>query len=200
MKDSRLFNPGEAERNKKVDAALENVAEKLLSTIFQDTWEGRSDVAKTPKRFVKMLWELSTPQEFEFTTFKSDNDEMVIIQDIPFVSLCAHHVSPFMGTAHIGYVPTDRTAGLSKIVRTVEYMSKGLWSQEDLTDAISDFLISHLEPLGVAVVMQAEHTCMTIRGVKTFGALTTTSSMTGCFADHDRLARTEFLSLIGLRR
>jgi GTP cyclohydrolase I len=197
---SRLFDPGNSERNDKVDAQLHVLAEKLLSTIFENTWEGRSDVDRTPQRFVEMLWELATPKEFEFTTFKTTNDEMVIIQDIPFVSLCAHHICPFMGVAHIGYVPINNTAGLSKIVRTVEYMSKGLWTQEDLTDAISDFLISHLVPLGTAVVMRAEHTCMTIRGVKTSGALTTTSSMTGCFADHDRLARTEFLSLIGLGR
>ena len=197
---SRLFDPGASERNDRVDDRLHGLAKELLGTIFESTWEGRSDVAKTPKRFVEMLWELSAPEEFEFTTFESDNDEMVIVQDIPFVSLCAHHICPFMGVAHIGYVPTNKTAGLSKLVRTVEYMSKGLWSQEDLTDAISDFLISHLDPLGAAVVMQGEHTCMTIRGVKTSGALTTTSSMTGCFADHDRLARTEFLSLIGLRR
>jgi GTP cyclohydrolase I len=197
---SRLFDPGDVKRSAGVDDYLHELAEKLLSTVFASTWEGRSDVAKTPKRFVDMLWELSTPEEFEFTTFKSNNDEMVIVQDIPFVSLCAHHISPFMGTAHVGYVPQGKLAGLSKLVRTIEYMSKGLWSQEDLTDAISDFLGSHLEPLGVAVVMQAEHTCMTIRGVKTSGALTTTSSMTGCFADHDRLARTEFLSLIGFSK
>jgi GTP cyclohydrolase I len=197
---TRLFDPGVVERSSLVDTRLYGLAEELLGTIFESTWEGRSDVGKTPERFVKMLWELSTPEEFEFTTFETTNDEMVIVQDIPFVSLCAHHICPFMGTAHIGYVPSGRLAGLSKIVRTVEYMSKGLWSQEDLTDAISDFLISHLEPLGVAVVLQGEHTCMTIRGVKTSGALTTTSSMAGCFGDHDRLARTEFLSLIGLRR
>lgn len=197
---ARLFDPGSAERNDRVDDQLHVLAEKLLSTVFESTWEGRTDVDKTPKRYVEMLWELATPIEFDFTTFKSDNDEMVIVQDIPFVSLCAHHIAPFMGVAHIGYVPINNTAGLSKLVRTVEYMSKGLWSQEDLTDAISDFLSSHLVPLGTAVVMQAEHTCMTIRGVRTSGALTTTSSMTGCFADHDRLARTEFLSLIGLKR
>tara|TARA_Y100001951_G_scaffold104385_1_gene115823 strand:+ start:392 stop:988 length:597 start_codon:yes stop_codon:yes gene_type:complete len=197
---ARLFEPGSAERNDRVDDQLHVLAEKLLSTVFESTWEGRTDVDKTPKRYVEMLWELATPIEFDFTTFKSDNDEMVIVQDIPFVSLCAHHIAPFMGVAHIGYVPINNTAGLSKLVRTVEYMSKGLWSQEDLTDAISDFLSSHLVPLGTAVVMQAEHTCMTIRGVRTSGALTTTSSMTGCFADHDRLARTEFLSLIGLKR
>jgi len=197
---ARLFDPGSIERNDRVDDQLHVLAEKLLSTVFESTWEGRTDVGKTPERYVEMLWELATPVEFDFTTFKSDNDEMVIVQDIPFVSLCAHHIAPFMGVAHIGYVPINNTAGLSKLVRTVEYMSKGLWSQEDLTDAISDFLCSHLVPLGTAVVMQAEHTCMTIRGVRTSGALTTTSSMTGCFADHDRLARTEFLSLIGLKR
>ena len=171
----RLFNPGNPKPTDRVNDQLYELAEKLLSTVFNNTWEGRTDVEKTPKRYVEMLWELAHSNEFEF----------------PFVSLCAHHVAPFMGTAHIGYVPVKKQAGLSKLVRTVEYMSKGLWTQEDLTDAISDFLTSHLDPLGTAVVMQATHTCMTIRGVKTSGALTTTSSMTGCFADHDRLARTE---------
>lgn len=183
-----------------VDRRLEVMAEDLLSSIFEPFWDGRDDVDKTPQRFVHMLKELAQPEEFDFTVFDSNNDEMVIVQDIPFVSLCAHHVAPFMGRAHIGYVPQGRVAGLSKLVRSVNYMSKGLWSQEDLTDSIAAFLEGHLEPVGTAVVMQAEHTCMTIRGVKTSGSLTTTSSMNGCFADHDRLARSEFLSLIGLTR
>ena len=196
----RLFNPGNPEPTDRVNDQLYELAEKLLSTVFNNTWEGRTDVEKTPKRHVEMLWELAHSNEFEFTVFESNNDEMVIVQDIPIVSLYAHHIAPFMGTAHIGYVPVKKQAGLSKLVRTVEYMSKGLWTQEDLTDAISDFLTSHLDPLGTAVVMQATHTCMTIRGVKTSGALTTTSSMTGCFADHDRLARTEYLQLIGFSK
>ena len=181
-----------------VDRRLEVMAEELLSSIFEPFWDGRDDVDKTPERFVKMLKELAHAEEFNFTMFPSDNNEMVIVQDIPFVSLCAHHVAPFVGKAHIGYVPQGRVAGLSKLVRSVHYMSKGLWSQEDLTDSISAFLGDHLEPVGTAVVLQAEHTCMTIRGVRTHGSLTTTSSMTGCFADHDRLARSEFLSLVGL--
>ena len=181
-----------------VDRRLEVMAEELLSSIFEPFWDGRDDVDKTPERFVKMLKELAHAEEFNFTMFPSDNNEMVIVQDIPFVSLCAHHVAPFVGKAHIGYVPQGRVAGLSKLVRSVNYMSKGLWSKEDLTDSISAFLGDHLEPVGTAVVLQAEHTCMTIRGVRTHGSLTTTSSMTGCFADHDRLARSEFLSLVGL--
>jgi len=114
------------------------------------------------------------------------------------VSLCAHHIAPFIGRAHIAYVPNTVIAGLSKFVRATNYMSRGLWCQEELTAALAKFLDAHLEPVGVAVIMQAEHTCMTIRGVKTAGSLTTTSSMMGCFGDHDKLARAEFLSTIGL--
>ena len=124
----RLFNPGNPKPTDRVNDQLYELAEKLLSTVFNNTWEGRTDVEKTPKRYVEMLWELAHSNEFEFTVFESNNDEMVIVQDIPFVSLCAHHVAPFMGTAHIGYVPVKKQAGLSKLVRTVEYMSKGLWT------------------------------------------------------------------------
>lgn len=183
-----------------VDRRAEVLAEELLSLVFEPFWEGRSDVDNTPARYVKMLRELATPEEFEFTTFPAHIDEMVIIQDIPFVSLCAHHIAPFIGKAHIAYVPSTVIAGLSKFVRATEYMSKGLWTQEELTDALAKFLDEHLEPVGVAVIMQAEHTCMTIRGIKTHGTLTTTSAMLGCFGDHDKLARSEFLSTIGLGR
>lgn len=181
-----------------VSRRAEVLAEELLGLVFEPFWEGRNDVNNTPARHVRMLRELATPEEFEFTTFPTDIDEMVIIQDIPFVSLCAHHIAPFIGKAHIAYVPSTVIAGLSKFVRATDYMSKGLWCQEELTDALAKYLDAHLEPVGVAVIMQAEHTCMTIRGVKTSGSLTTTSSMMGCFGDHNKLARTEFLSTIGL--
>jgi GTP cyclohydrolase I len=186
------------DEHKEVSPHLEETARELLSNIFHPFWEGRKDVDKTPKRFVQMLQELAMPKEFEFTTFETENDEMVIVQDIPFVSLCAHHIAPFMGKAHIAYVPNKVVAGLSKFVRATEYMSKGLWSQEELNVSLANYLTDHLEPKGLAVIMQAEHTCMTIRGVRTHGSLTTTSTMLGCFADHNKLARQEFLSIIGL--
>jgi GTP cyclohydrolase I len=160
-------------------------------------WEGDPELADTPARWQKMMKELTTPQSFEFTTFENPGyDEMIVVQDISFTSVCAHHLAPFVGKAHVAYVPTKTIAGLSKLPRTVEYFSAGLWTQEALTNTISNFLEEQLDPLGVAVIMRGEHTCMSLRGVKAHGTLTTTSSMRGCFADHTKQARSEFLSLI----
>ena len=152
---------------------------------------------KTPERFMKMLRELTTPQDFEFTTFETEADEMIVIGPITFTSMCAHHIVPFMGTVHIGYVPAGQIAGLSKFACTVKEMAKTLTVQEELTDNIAKYLIDKLDPKGLAVVMRAEHLCMTIRGVQSPGTMTTTSSMKGVFADHSRQARAEFLRLIG---
>jgi GTP cyclohydrolase I len=175
-------------------------AEALLSAL-----PGWSDIpenhrAKTPARFVAMLLELTTKEEFEFTTFQNENEksEMISVGPIPFVTLCAHHVVPFYGSAYIGYVPEDLVAGLSKFARLVRQTSKGLWTQEALTSYIADQLYGHLDPKGVAVVLRAEHMCMSIRGVKQPGVITTTSDMRGVFADHSRLARQEFFELVGL--
>lgn len=154
------------------------------------------DLENTPARWIKMMKELTTPKGFTFTTFESDTDEMVIVSPIPFYSLCSHHLIPFMGEAHVAYVPQGKIAGLSKIARTVQYHMRGLWTQEDLTRAVADTLEQHLQPLGVAVIMTGEHLCMTMRGAQSPGTLTTTSRMTGCFADHNKLARAEFLQLI----
>jgi GTP cyclohydrolase I len=151
----------------------------------------------TPMRFVSMLREMTTPDQFDFTTFESTSDEMVIIKDIAFSSLCAHHIIPFVGVAHVGYVPKGKIAGLSKIARLVKNLSKALTVQEELTYRIAGQLHGFLDPAGVAVVMEAEHMCMTIRGVQSPGTKTITSRMTGVFADHDRQARNEFLQLIG---
>lgn len=152
---------------------------------------------KTPARFVAMLRELTTPQEFEFTTFPADGmQDMIVMTDIPFTSLCNHHVVPFLGVAHIAYIPSEKMVGLSKLARAVHKFSKALQVQEKLTHDIADFLQAQLQPLGVGVVMEAEHMCMTIRGVQTPGTRTTTSTMRGVFADHNRTAKSEFMSLI----
>lgn len=151
---------------------------------------------RTPERFAKMLDELTSAEEFEFTTFESDSDEMVVCKDITFHSLCAHHIVPYIGTAHVAYIPQSRLVGLSKIPRAVRYHAAGLTVQEELTKAIADRMEQELNPLGVAVVMKAEHMCATIRGVKAPGMQTITSTMRGRFGDHDRLARSEFLSFI----
>lgn len=153
----------------------------------------------TPKRFAEMLKFMTQRKPFQFTRFENKNkaDEMITMTNIPFYTLCNHHVVPFFGRAHIAYIPDKQLVGLSKLGRTVEYFAKGLWVQEDLTIAVADFLEENLEPVGVAVVMQAEHMCMTMRGVEMPGTLTTTSAMRGVFGDHDRTAKAEFMTLIG---
>jgi GTP cyclohydrolase I len=151
----------------------------------------------TPKRFAAMLRELTTPEEFTFTTFPSNGmDEMITIGPIPFVSVCNHHVIPFVGNVWVGYIPNGQMAGLSKFARLVRAKAKSLQVQEQLTVDIADALELELGPRGVAVVVKAEHFCMTVRGVQTPGVLTTTSAMRGVFADHNRTAKAEFLDSI----
>lgn len=174
----------------------EEAAEVLLTkTTGLDTSSDHG--ADTPKRFAAMLRELTTPEAFTFTTFPSNGmDEMITIGPIPFVSVCNHHVIPFVGNVWVGYVPNGKMAGLSKFARLVKQKSKSLQVQEQLTIDIADALEQELRPRGVAVVVKAEHFCMTVRGVQTPGVLTTTSAMRGVFADHERTAKAEFLDSI----
>lgn len=154
--------------------------------------------ANTPKRFIEALREMTTPEPFEFTMFKPDVplDEMIVERDIPFFSLCRHHVLPFQGVAHIGYIPRDKMAGISKLARAVKYHAAGLRTQEELTVGIANFLEEKLEPIGVAVAMEAEHMCMTLRGVKVPGSKTYSQAFKGVFSDHTRTAKAEFLNRI----
>jgi len=148
----------------------------------------------TPTRFVHMLKELTEPVPIKWKAFQNDGmDEMIIVRNIPFVSLCNHHVVPFVGKADIGYVPDKLVAGLSKFARVVQHFAKALQVQERLTMQIANFLQENLQPRGVAVVMEAEHLCMTIRGVQSPGTRTYTAAMKGVFTDHDRTAKAEFL-------
>lgn len=180
-----------------IDLTLEEAAGFVLKqTTGLDTTSEHG--RKTPQRFIAMLRELTTPQEFNFTVFPSEGmQDMIVVQDIPFTSVCNHHIVPFVGKAHIAYVPNRYMAGLSKFARATHYFAKQLQVQEKLTHEIADFLEEQLEPWGVCVVMEAEHMCMTIRGVQTPGTLTTTSCMKGVFADHSRTAKAEFMSIIG---
>lgn len=152
----------------------------------------------TPGRFVRMLRELTTPEPFTFTVFENVDgiDEMVTVQEIPFASLCNHHVIPFVGYAHIAYVPDQRIAGLSKFARAVRYFARSLQVQETLTKQIADFLDNKLAPKGLAVVMEAEHMCMTLRGAQAPGTKTRTADVRGVFADHTKTAKAEFLATI----
>jgi GTP cyclohydrolase I len=155
-----------------------------------------SDMEDTPKRWAKMMREFTSPTDFEFTTFPTDHKTMVVVTDIDFVSLCAHHLIPFYGKAHVAYIPNKKLAGLSKLPRTVEYFMRDATTQEELTNAIVDFLQKELNPMGAACIMKAQHLCMSLRGVQQRNALTSTSALTGVFLDNTNNARQEFLSLI----
>jgi GTP cyclohydrolase I len=155
------------------------------------------DLVDTPRRVAATYEELLTPKDFNLTTFPNDDgyDELVLSKDIPFTSLCAHHALPFSGVAHVGYLPGERILGLSKLARIVHYFSHSLQVQERLTKQIADWLETELGPRGVGVVIEAEHLCMTIRGVQAAGSKTVTSTMYGLL--RERVAtRQEFLSLI----
>lgn len=155
----------------------------------------------TPTRFNDMLDEVTKCKDctgscIKWKTFPSDVDQMVVVNRIPFSSVCNHHVIPFVGHAWIGYIPSGRVAGISKFARVVHHFAKRLQVQEELTQQVADYLDDQLEPAGIMVVMEAEHLCMTIRGVQTPGTTTSTTVTTGVFADHSRTAKTEMLARI----
>lgn len=177
------------------------ILDDLKQALPNEPWDN-PDMQDTPKRWFKMMQELGRqPEEnFNFTVFDNPgHDEMVLVKDIQFASLCAHHLLPFFGVCHVAYLPHEKIVGLSKIPRLVQHLSKGTWTQEGLTQTIANEFEKRLEPLGVAVIMpNIVHTCMSIRGIQERAASTTTSAMKGRFADHDRLARSELLALLAL--
>ena len=154
----------------------------------------------TPRRVARAYAELFTPSPFEVTTFANDEgyDELVLARDIPLRSVCEHHLLPFTGVAHVGYLPGERIVGLSKLARVVEHFARRPQVQERLTKQIADWLDRHLQPKGVGVVIEAEHTCMTLRGVRAAGSSTTTSALVGTVRDDPR-TRQEFFALTGHR-
>jgi GTP cyclohydrolase I len=153
-------------------------------------------LARTPERMAAGLVELLTPRPFQLTTFPNDGgyDELIVARSIPVRSLCEHHMLPFIGVAHIGYLPGDRILGLSKLARVLEHFSSRPQVQERLTVQVADWLSAQLTPVGVGVVIEAEHLCMTIRGVQAPGTTTITSSLLGALRDDSR-SRAEFLAL-----
>jgi GTP cyclohydrolase I len=180
-----------------IDITDRELARVLLSRVARLD-PNKPSQAKTPERFVKALKELTTPEPFEFTTFESTSNGMVTEKNMPFATLCEHHVLPFMGIAHLAYVPGGRIVGISKIPRLIAYHAAGLNTQEELTDNIADDFMARFgedKPLGVAVVMEAQHTCMSIRGARASGT-TRTAAVRGVFADHSRTAKIEFLEAI----
>jgi GTP cyclohydrolase IA len=161
---------------------------------------GDESLRETPARVARMYAELLTPEEFTVTTFPNDGDydELVIVRDIPFASLCEHHLMPFTGVAHIGYLPGERIVGLSKLARVVALYARRLQVQERMTSQIATWLVERLEPQGVGVVIDAEHLCMTVRGVQSPGARTITSAVRGRLRTDPR-TRAEFLALVGAK-
>jgi GTP cyclohydrolase IA len=178
-----------------VDTDAAEAAVHLLLRSFGREPAG-SHLADTPRRVAHAFAELLTPRQFDLTTFPNDEgyDEMVVATRIPVQSLCEHHLLPFTGVAHIGYLPGDRILGLSKLARVLEMFARDLQVQERLTRQVADWLQEHLAPRGVGVVIEAEHLCMSLRGVRAGGSRTTTSALLGLLRE-DARTRAEFLSL-----
>jgi GTP cyclohydrolase I len=155
----------------------------------------------TPRRMAAAYAELLTPRAFDLTTFANDEgyDELVLARDIPIRSVCEHHLLPFVGVAHVGYLPGERILGLSKLARVVELFAHGPQVQERLTKQVADWLDLHLRPAGVGVVIEAEHLCMTLRGVQAVGSRTLTSTLLGTLREDPR-SRAEFLGLTTARQ
>jgi GTP cyclohydrolase I len=176
-------------------AAAERAAHDLLVALGADL--DSDHLRETPRRVAKAYVELLTPRPFNATTFPNDEDydELVLVRDIPFRSLCMHHMLPFQGSAHVAYLPGERIVGLSKLGRVVDMFAHDLQVQERLTTQVADWLEQVLEPRGVGVIVEAEHLCMSMRGVQKPGSRTVTSALRGLIKD-DARTRQEFLSLI----
>jgi len=181
------------ERTIDLDAA-ERAAADLLRSLGADLSD--ESLRLTPRRVAETYAELLTPEPFDLTTFPNDGgyDELVVAKAIPFHSLCEHHMLPFIGVAHVGYLPGERIIGLSKLARVVERYARALQVQERLTKQVADWVEAELSPKGVGVVIEAEHLCMSLRGVQKTGATTMTSALHGLVRD-DARTRQEFLAL-----
>ncbi len=179
--------------------AAEDAAADLLAALGQPI--DSDGMAATPRRMALAYAEMLTSGGFDFTTFANSEgyDELVLVEDIPVRSVCEHHMLPFVGVAHVGYLPADRILGLSKFARVVDFFGRRAQTQERLTQQIAEHLESHLAPRGVGVVIEAEHACMSVRGVRAADARTVTSALYGTLRT-DPSARAEFLSLTRGRR
>ena len=184
------------------DAEIElGAAERAVADLLAALGKANGDehTRDTPRRVAAAYAEMLTPRSFNLTTFPNDEgyDELVLARDIPFHSLCQHHLLPFKGVAHVGYLPGERILGLSKLARVVELFARDLQVQERLTKQVADWLQDQLAPKGVGVVLEAEHLCMSLRGVQAAGSLTVTSAVHGLLRDEQR-SRAEFFSLAGV--
>ncbi len=177
---------------------IEKAVREILLAVGEDAQ--REGLRYTPRRVAKMYAELlggmrEEPKEHLKSVFQEDYDEIVILRDIPFFSICEHHLMPFIGSAHVAYLPKGNILGVSKIARVVDCFAKRLQVQERLTDQIADFLMDNLKPMAVAVVLEASHSCMTIRGARKAGSVMVTSAIRGVFRK-DQKSRSEVLSLL----
>lgn len=179
--------------------AAEDAARAFLRALGVDC--DTISTVRSPRRMAHAYAELLTARDFELTTFPNEEgyDELVVVCDIGFQSICEHHLLPFTGVAHVGYLPGERILGLSKFARVVELFSRRPQVQERLTKQVGDWLDSELSPRGVGVVIEAEHTCMSLRGARAVGATTRTVALTGAIRD-DPATRAEFLAAIDRRR
>ena len=181
---------------------MQDLIKRLLAAIGEDP--AREGLVNTPKRVEQALRFLTSGYQADVDTvinnalFTVDYSEMVIVKDIDFYSLCEHHLLPFFGKCHVAYIPSKKVIGLSKIPRLVEIFSRRLQVQERLTNQIADVILEKVAPRGVAVVMEATHLCMSMRGVQKQNSFAVTSAMHGIFRDKAR-TRMEFLELIRLR-
>jgi GTP cyclohydrolase IA len=178
------------------EAAAARAVRDLLAALGEDVES--EGLRGTPRRVARAYAELLTPHPFRTTTFPNEEgyDELVVARDIPFHSLCEHHLLPFHGVAHVGYLPGERIVGLSKLGRVVELYARRLQVQERLTTQVADWLQRELQPKGAGVVIEAEHLCMSLRGIQKPGARTVTSALHGLVQDDPR-TRQEFLALTG---
>jgi GTP cyclohydrolase I len=187
-----------AKKSKTIDTErIKKAVKEILLAVGEDT--GRESLKKTPERVARMYTELlggkhENPEK-HLSIFREDYDEMVLLRDVAFYSICEHHLMPFIGSAHVAYLPSGAVLGVSKLARIVDCFAHRLQTQERLTYQIADFLMSSLKPMGVAVVLEASHSCMTIRGIKKPGSVMVTSALRGIFRKDPR-SRNEILSLI----
>lgn len=177
--------------------AAEQAAAAFLHALGISTAD--EQLRNTPRRMARAYAEMFAPKPFEATTFPNDGgyDELVLVRDIPFRSVCEHHLLPFTGTACVGYLPGERILGLSKLARVVDYFAARPQVQERLTKQVADWLTDHLQPRAVGVVLRAEHSCMTLRGVHATGSTTVTSTLLGALRTDGR-SRQEFFALAGI--
>jgi GTP cyclohydrolase I len=188
-----------SKKNKTVDVErIEKAVTEILLAVGEET--EREGLKGTPGRVARMYAELlagmrEDPKEHIRSVFTENYDEIVLLRDIPFYSICEHHLMPFIGSAHVAYLPTGTVLGVSKLARIVDCFARRLQTQERLTYQIADFIMSSLKPQGVAVVLEASHSCMTIRGIKKPGSMMVTSALHGIFK-RDPKSRSEVLSLM----